>query len=156
MSALVTFADLRIYFVAMTLISSIVGGGAFSTLRFAVKPLVSCVFAALPCAALVAGCSTESYVGARAVTVQGKHGHKTCEQLLAEHKGASKQIDDLTQLIQKAQEGTGGTVIGAAVYGPTLAQARGERRILDEAIEEKRCREAVKPDVSAGPAAPRR
>ena len=140
----------------MRLVSKFARGAAFPTPRSATKPLLSCALAAMPCAALLAGCGTESYLGARAVTVQAKHGHKTCEQLLAEHKGATKQIDDLTQLIGKAQEGTGGTVIGAAVYGPTLAQARGERRILDEAIEEKRCREAVKPDVSAGPAAPRR
>jgi hypothetical protein len=140
----------------MRLIASNARGAALSRLRLAAKPLVSCALAALPCAALVAGCGMESYIGARAVSVQGKHGAKTCEHLLAEHKGMSKQIDDLTQLVEKAQEGTGGTLIGAAVYGPTLAQARGERRLLDEVIEEKRCRDAVKPDVSAGPAAPRR
>jgi hypothetical protein len=43
-------------------------------------------------------------------------------------------------LTRKAEQEAGGTFIGAAVYGPTLVQARGERRILDEAIEEKKCR----------------
>ena len=137
----------------MSLISPIARDAAFSRCRL---PAISNAFAALLCALLGTGCSTESYIGARAVSVQGKHGHKTCDQLLGEHKATSNQIDDLRRLTEKAQEGTGGTMIGAAVYGPTLAQARGERRILDEAIEEKRCRDAVKPDVSAGPAAPRR
>jgi hypothetical protein len=94
--------------------------------------------ASLCCGLLLGGC--ESYVGARATTVQGKHGHKTCVQLLAEHKATSTRIDELNALIAKAEREAAGTVIGAAVYGPTLVQARGERRILDEAIEEKKCR----------------
>jgi hypothetical protein len=132
-----------------------------STPLVAESPTVSSWYLTKAAAALVlttlfAGCSTESYIGARAISVQGKHAHRSCAQLLAEHKGTSKQIDDLGQLIGKAQEGAGGTLIGAAVYGPTLAQARAERRILEEAIEEKRCQETAKPDVSAAPAAPRR
>jgi hypothetical protein len=90
------------------------------------------------CGALLAG-GCESYVGARATTVQGKHGHKTCTQLLAEHKATSARIDELEGLIRKAEQEAVGTVIGAAVYGTTLVQARGERRILDEAIEDKKC-----------------
>ena len=93
---------------------------------------------ALCCALLLGGC--ESYVGARTTTVHGKHGHKTCAQLLAEHKSTSSRIDELTALIAKAEQEAAGRLIGPAVYGPTLAQAHGERRILDEAIEEKRCR----------------
>lgn len=93
---------------------------------------------ALCCALLLGGC--ESYVGARTTTVHGKHGHKTCAQLLAEHKSTSSRIDELTALIAKAEQEAAGRLIGPAVYGPPLAQARGERRILDEAIEEKRCR----------------
>jgi hypothetical protein len=93
---------------------------------------------AICCALLVGGC--ESYVGARVTTIQGKHGHKTCTQLLAEHKSTSNRIDELEGLTRKAEQEAAGTVIAAAVYGPTLAQARGERRILDEAIEEKKCR----------------
>jgi hypothetical protein len=92
----------------------------------------------LCCALLVGGC--ESYVGARATTVHGKHGHKTCAQVLAEHKAVSARIDELNGLISKAQQEAAGLFIGPAVYGTTLAQARGERRILDEAIEERRCR----------------
>ena len=103
--------------------------------RAALSPIAA---AALCCAMLTGGC--ESYVGARAITVHGKHGHKTCTQLLAEHKTTSARIDELSGLISKAEQEAAGTIIGAAVYGPTLAQARGERRILDEAIEEKRCR----------------
>jgi hypothetical protein len=102
------------------------------------KARVLCAGAALCSALLVGGC--ESYLGARTVTVHGKHGHKTCTQLLAEHKATSTRIDELSGLISKAEQEAAGTIIGAAVYGPTLAQARGERRILDEAIEEKRCR----------------
>jgi hypothetical protein len=93
---------------------------------------------ALCCALLLGGC--ESYVGARATTVHGKHGHKTCAQLLAEHKSISDRISELNGLISKAEQEAAGAFIGAAVYGPTLGRARAERRILDEAIEEKRCR----------------
>jgi hypothetical protein len=95
---------------------------------------------ALCVAALLSGCA-DSYVGARAFSVQGKFESKTCPELAAQHKAQSKQIDDLVQLTQKAEQGTGGSVIGAAVYGPTLAQARAERRLTEEALAEKRCAE---------------
>ncbi len=58
---------------------------------------------ALCCALLLGGC--ESYVGARATTVHGKHGHKTCAQLLAEHKSTSSRIDELTALIAQGRAG---------------------------------------------------
>lgn len=91
--------------------------------------------------ALLGGCAPDSYVGARAFSVQGKYESKTCVELAAQHKTLSKQIDDLTQLTGKAEQGTGGSFIGAAVYGPTLSQARADRRIVDEALAEKRCAE---------------
>ena len=86
-----------------------------------------------------AACSTDSYIASRATTVQGKHSWKNCDQLKGEHTSHTKQIDDLTKLMRKAEQDAGGTIIGSAVYGPTLAQAQGERRVVAETMAEKQC-----------------
>jgi hypothetical protein len=93
------------------------------------------------CVGMLLGGCADSYVGARTLSVQGKFESKTCPELAAQHKTLSTQIDDLRQLTRKAEEGTGGSFVGAAVYGPTLAQARAERRLVEEALVEKRCPE---------------
>ncbi len=84
-------------------------------------------------------CGTDSYVVSRATTVQGKHSWKNCDQLKGEYASHSKTIDDTTKLMRKAEQDAGGTIIGAAVYGPTLAQAQGERRVVAETMAEKQC-----------------
>jgi hypothetical protein len=87
----------------------------------------------------LAGCAGDSYLGARATTVQSSFDHLNCEQLQNSINGTQKRIDELVALQDKAAQGAGGSVIGAAVYGPTLAQARGHMRIYREAREAKRC-----------------
>ena len=115
----------RICFIDMSPISD-AGSALSSTVRPTRTGRVLFAGAAL-CGALLAG-GCKSFVGARATTVQGKHGHKTCVQLLAQHKSTSARIDELEGLIRKAEQEAAGPFIGAAVYGTTLVQARGERR----------------------------
>lgn len=94
----------------------------------------------------ITGCASESYLGARTVVVQGKFDHMTCVELAATHKTHSTRIEELTRFIDKAATEPGGGVIGTAVHGPTLAEARGNRRIVEETQAEKKCeREAAKP-----------
>lgn len=89
-------------------------------------------------AALLGGCA-DSYVGARAFAVHGKHESKTCEELATLHQTASRQIAQLEALQTRAEQSSGGFLIGTAVYGPTVSEARANRRIVEEAQAEKNC-----------------
>jgi hypothetical protein len=88
---------------------------------------------------LLTGCASDSYWGARANVVQNKFDHLTCEQLDSGATRTQAQITELTGLQDKAAGETPGTAIGAVVYGPTLAQARGNLRIYQETREAKKC-----------------
>jgi hypothetical protein len=90
-------------------------------------------------AAAVSGCGTDSPYGARAFVVQGKFDWKTCEELTVMRTNLSDRINTLSELHRKAEREAGGSVIGSLAYGPTLAEARADRRIVDEAIGEKSC-----------------
>ena len=88
---------------------------------------------------LLTGCAADSYWGARANVVHDKFNHLTCPELEAGAVAAQRQIDDLTGLQAKAAVEAPGGAIGAVVYGPTLAQARGNLRIYKETRETKKC-----------------
>lgn len=84
---------------------------------------------------------------ARAFVVQGKYDPNACADIDNKIIATTKQIDELTGLMNKANEGTAGPLIGATVYWPTLAEARGNLQMLREARAEKKC-----PDGAAKPA----
>jgi hypothetical protein len=90
-------------------------------------------------AASLAGCAAETTYGARALSVQGKFDWKTCEELTVMRTNLSDRINTLSELQRRAEREAGGSVIGSLAYGPTLAEARADRRIVDEAIGEKNC-----------------
>jgi hypothetical protein len=87
----------------------------------------------------LAGCAYDTYVGARTTVVQNKFDHLTCEQVDAGIKGTQKRIDDLERLRTKAAQEAAGNFIGTAVYGPTIAEARGNLRIYRETHADKKC-----------------
>lgn len=93
---------------------------------------------ALACAAALGGC-VDSYVGSRAFVVQGKHDSKTCEELATLHKKTAKRVAELDELQARAERSAGGSVIGAAVYGPTASEARAELRMVREAQAGNKC-----------------
>jgi hypothetical protein len=102
-------------------------------------PSITAAGVAVLAAALLAGCAAETTYGARAFAVQGKFDWKSCEELAAMRKSTSAQIESSLELQRRAERESFGTVIGAAAYGPALAQARADRKIIDEAIAEKQC-----------------
>ncbi|HEX2216361.1 MAG TPA: hypothetical protein VHG27_06670 [Xanthobacteraceae bacterium] len=89
--------------------------------------------------AVLTACSGDSYLGARTVVVQNRFDHLTCEQIDAGMKSTQTRIDELNGLIVQARREAGGNVIGAAVYGPTLAEAQGNMRIYRETFAKKNC-----------------
>jgi hypothetical protein len=90
------------------------------------------------------GCA-DSYLGARAVVVQGKYDPNTCEQLAAFHKALSTKIEHFERLQKKADSDPAGFLVGGMAYGPTVAQARGDRRLVEETQAEKNCQEKPNP-----------
>jgi hypothetical protein len=113
-------------------------------LRFGPAATVARACAPLLIAALLSGCA-DSYLGARTVVVPGKFNHYSCEQLAASHKTFSAKVQDLERLQRKAEGDTAGFIVSGMTYGPTLAQARADRRIVEETQAEKSCEENPKP-----------
>lgn len=102
------------------------------------------VCALLLIAPFLPGCA-DSYVGARAVVVQGKYDPNTCAQLVETHKALSTKIAQLEQLQKKAESASVGLLVSGMAYGPTVAQARADRRLVEEAQAEKKCDEKPNP-----------
>jgi len=94
-------------------------------------------------ATLLSGCA-DTYVGARAYIVQGKFDYMDCKQLAAQHKTASTRIEELERLQSRAEREAGGLVVSSIAYGPTITDARAERRIVEETQAEKKCGETDK------------
>jgi hypothetical protein len=89
-------------------------------------------------AALLGGCA-DSYVGARTIAVYGKYDTNSCDELAGLHTKMAKRVADLEALQTRAEQSSGGFVIGTAVYGPTVSEARANRRMIEETQAEKNC-----------------
>ena len=80
-----------------------------------------------------------------ATVVQSKYDHLDCEKLTQSMKATQATIDKQQGLIDKASQGSGGGLIGSAVYGPDLQQAHGNMRVLRATYAEKNCAAATAP-----------
>jgi hypothetical protein len=94
---------------------------------------------ALLAALLCAGCGTDSYIGARALSVQHQYDHLKCDAIVANIKARQANIKEIRGLIAKAERESAGSLIGATVYQPQLAQTQADLRIYQETAQEKGC-----------------
>ncbi len=74
----------------------------------------------------------------------GKFRFLPCKDLTARAAANLQRERELTSLIERANQGTGGSVISATVYGPDLEQVRADARELQQTMADKNC--------NAGPA----
>ena len=78
----------------------------------------------------------------------GKFRFLPCKDLAARAAATAKREQELTSLIDRANQGPGGSIISPMVYGPDLQQARADARELQQTQQDKHC------NAGAGPAGP--
>jgi hypothetical protein len=83
-----------------------------------------------------AGCSTsvDSYI-----IDPGHYSAYHCDELVDRLKELRKRQNDLRNLMEKASEGGGGTVIGGMSYRANYERAVGEERVLRRTAADKKC-----------------
>lgn len=87
-------------------------------------PRVLSLACALVC---LSGCSSSSSIHVMMFADPGKYQYHTCDQIAAAGKSAAAREQSLRQLIEKAERGAGGHLVGAIAY-------RGEYRTVVEEI----------------------
>ncbi len=120
-------------------------------------------FRALPRAAVVltllaschalSGCADMSDSITSAFADPAKYDLYDCKQLEAERKSLATRSAELRGLMDKAQSGVAGPVIGELAYRNEYIAVRGQAKNAEEVWQRNKCRETTpaKPAVSAGP-----
>ncbi|MDB5616051.1 twin-arginine translocation pathway signal [Tardiphaga sp.] len=104
----------------------------------------------------LAGCAGlgDSFVSGAFVD-PAKYDLYDCKQLENERKAQAARTADLQGLIDKAQTGAAGTVVGEAVYRNDYISARASAKLAEEAWQRGKCTETapaiVAPVAAAAP-----
>jgi len=88
-----------------------------------------------------AGCAADLGVASYGIVVQNKFASNDCTQLINKTKETEARRDKLEALSRKAEQDTGGGLIAVTVYGPDLAAANADLRLLQKARIDKKCDE---------------
>ena len=89
-------------------------------------------------AAALAGCSFSDGLGPYLVD-PGHYSAYHCKQLVDRLKELKTHESELSNLIEKASEGGGGTVIGGMSYRADYEKALGEEKALRRTAADKKC-----------------
>jgi hypothetical protein len=84
-----------------------------------------------------AACSSVSEI--TPLVDSGKYQYHNCEQLSGLRKAMVAKRDDLKGLIDKAEQGTAGALVGAVVYRSDYAQTLQELTVIDATARTKDC-----------------
>jgi hypothetical protein len=86
----------------------------------------------------LAGCA--SALDQQSVFVQpGKFRFLRCKDLAQRAIGVAAREKELTSLMDRANQGPGGSVLSPLVYGPELQQVRADAREIQQTVNEKNC-----------------
>jgi hypothetical protein len=69
----------------------------------------------------------------------GKFRFLPCKDLALRATALATRERELNSLMERASQGTGGSIINPLVYGPDLQQVRADTRELQKAQNEKNC-----------------
>jgi hypothetical protein len=86
-----------------------------------------------------AACSTSSQVDVMLFADPGKYEYHTCEQVLAAGREASAREVRLRELIQKAEQGAAGSLVGAVAYRGEYRTVVEELAVIDTVARRKNC-----------------
>ena len=87
----------------------------------------------------VAACSTSSNVDVMLFADPGKYEYHTCEQILKAGNAVAAREEQLRTLIQKAEQGAGGGLVGTVAYRGEHRTVVEELAVIDNASRRKNC-----------------
>ncbi len=90
-------------------------------------------------AAALSACSTTDDFSMTPLVNPGKYQYHSCDQIAAAVKGQVARRDELQGLINRAEQSTGGVVVGALAYRTDFANTNQEIQILAATAREKNC-----------------
>jgi hypothetical protein len=102
------------------------------------RPPRSTILVALIAAAFLAGCGTSD----NPLTLfadPGKYEYHSCEQIAGQKKTWSTREQELRQLMDKADQNAGGTVVNLLAYKADHVAASEELKVLENAARSKNC-----------------
>ena len=101
-------------------------------------------FVALIFSALLAACASEisSPLMGGPFADPGKYEFHSCDQIAANRKIVAAQLEKLKLLMDKAEKGTGGTVVSVIAYKGDYIAAQDELKVIDATARDKKCKTA--------------
>lgn len=91
-------------------------------------------------AGIVTGCAGMSDETMEdALAEPGKYNVYSCRDVENAMLSTAARVAELEQLMSRAAQGTGGSVMGAVAYGTEYKQGRAQLRALKAAAAEKQC-----------------
>lgn len=100
--------------------------------------IAACRALAVTLAAGLAGCSAGDSPGALLVD-PGRYSAYHCNDLATRKKELATREKELRELIERADQGTGGAVIGSLAYRPEYESVLSEEKLLQRTAAEKNC-----------------
>jgi hypothetical protein len=99
----------------------------------------------------LSGCAGVSETIAPAFADPARYELYDCKQLEAERKALAARTADLQKLMDKAETGTGGTVVSELAYRNDYVAVRGAAQLAEDAWRRNKCREtpAAEPPAAA-------
>jgi hypothetical protein len=98
-------------------------------------------FAALVLPALLVACASDLHnpLTGGFFADAGKYEYFSCEQIAGQRQGAKAREQELKQLMDKAEKGTGGAVVSVIAYQTDYTMVQDELRVLDATARNKKC-----------------
>jgi hypothetical protein len=91
-------------------------------------------------ATALAGCGTISDdTASSAMVAPGKYDIYTCRDIARQTRAMRVRLTELEQLMARAEQGAGGTLVNAIAYRSEYLQTRGELDQLAKAANSKQC-----------------
>jgi hypothetical protein len=126
------------------------------TASFSSSLRACCAAAALLAAGVaLSGCAGMSETVAPAFADPAKYELYDCKQLEGERKALAERTADLQRLMDKAETGTGGTVVSELAYRNDYVAVRGSAQLAEDAWRRNKCRETP-PGAAPSASAPQR
>jgi len=97
-----------------------------------------CLAALATVSVMVASCGTDNGPGALFVD-PGRYDAYHCNDLAARWKALLEREKQLRNLIDRAQEGSGGALIGTMAYGPDYDSVLTEKKLVQRRATELKC-----------------
>jgi hypothetical protein len=89
--------------------------------------------------ALLGGCSSFTLEAPVFFSDPGKYIYFSCDQINATAKATANRVQELKTLMEKADQGFAGALVGTVAYRTDYISANEDLRLLDETARSKNC-----------------